>query len=111
MHSSTEIYGESYIRHVLCVDTVNILADKEADFMHAEYFRSFCQYHEHGLPHNLPAEYQKQILLDLKVIKLIIKIKKARAISNESKAKWLQNRQGNMKRKVLSEKLAQFKSE
>ena len=110
-HRSTEIYGESYVGHVPRVDTVNALAGKEADFTHAEYFGSFRQYHEHGLPHNLPAEYQKQILLDPKVIELTTEIEKARAIGDESEAKRLQNRQGNAKRKVFSEKLARFKSE
>ena len=111
IHRSTEIYKELYVGHVPCVDMVNVLTGKEADFMHAEYFRSFHQYHKHGLPHNLPAEYQKQILLDLKVIKLTTEIEKARAIGDESKVKQLQNRQGNAKKRVLSKKLAQFKSE
>lgn len=110
-HKSTEIYGQSYVGHVPRVDTVNALAGKEADFTHAEYFGSFRQYHEHGLPHSLPAEYQKQILLDPKVIELTTEIENARAISDESEAKRLQNRQDNVKRKVYLKKLAQFKSE
>ncbi|KAB8208293.1 hypothetical protein BDV34DRAFT_233473 [Aspergillus parasiticus] len=62
-------YSSAHVAQILThhcsgVDVFNILRGRLADHTHIEYFQGYGQFHEHGLPRQLPIEEKQKIYTD-----------------------------------------------
>ncbi|KAH1917221.1 hypothetical protein KXV48_008353, partial [Aspergillus fumigatus] len=63
-HQSKSVYGNDYLASCSGVDVFNALRGRLADHTHIEYFQGYGQFHEHGLPRQLPIEEEQKINAD-----------------------------------------------
>lgn len=61
-HKDAGTYPKHYLLHCSSIDTVFAVPGEEDQSDHIEYFQGFESFYEQGLPGELPAEIQAQIL-------------------------------------------------
>ncbi len=64
------VYGQSYVANTSSVCGKSAFLDEVAQHDHVDYFQSFANFREKGLPTKLPAEKEDAIRRDSQFLKL-----------------------------------------
>ncbi|KAL2009605.1 hypothetical protein VTN00DRAFT_5412 [Thermoascus crustaceus] len=72
----TKVYGQKYVAHCSSVDPVGAMLKKVAETSHIEYFQGFSQFHERGLPCELPAKEQERVLQNPELLEMDAEIQR-----------------------------------
>lgn len=75
-HRNKDIYEHDYIANCSLIDTVGAVLDKQLETSHIEYFQGFGQFHERGLPRDLPAEEEEKLLQNSDLMHIASKIQR-----------------------------------
>lgn len=58
---SNAIYSRDYIAHCSSISTTDQALGEVEDITHIDYFQSYSQFHEAGLPHKLLAMHEEEV--------------------------------------------------
>jgi hypothetical protein len=93
------------------VDTVNSLLGNKPDTTLADYFQGFSQFHERGLPCELPAERLTELKCDPVLIEIDREIEVAKAYGTAEEIQNLERKRKNERRKIYAAELRNFQTE
>lgn len=68
------VYGRDYVAHCSSISTVDEALGEEEDTTHIDYFQSYAQFHETGLPCKLLAIHEESVEQDPELIQLKLRI-------------------------------------
>ncbi|CAL5871597.1 uncharacterized protein PFLUO_LOCUS5850 [Penicillium psychrofluorescens] len=74
-HRGLETFPEHYQAHCSSIDTVSAVLDEEDQSDHIEYFQSYVQFYERGLPGELPADIKESILKNQDMVEMRARMK------------------------------------
>lgn len=69
-----KVYGQDYVAHCSSISTVDEALKEEEDTTHINYFQSYTQFHETGLPCKLRAIDEENVEQDPKLMQLKMRI-------------------------------------
>lgn len=69
-----KVYGQDYVAHCSSISTVDEALGEEEDTTHIDYFQSYAQFHETGLPCKLLATHEESIEKNPELIQLKLRI-------------------------------------
>lgn len=64
------MYGRDYVAHCSSISTVDEVLGEAPNTTHIEYFQSYSQFHEEGLPRKLPAADEEKVECEAQLIQL-----------------------------------------
>ncbi|KAL3434604.1 hypothetical protein BDV09DRAFT_195641 [Aspergillus tetrazonus] len=67
---SDAVYGRDYVAHCSSISTVDEVLGEAPNTTHIEYFQSYSQFHEEGLPRKLPAADEEEVECEAQLIQL-----------------------------------------
>ena len=68
------VYGRDYVAHCSSISTVDEALEEEEDTTHIDYFQSYAQFHETGLPCKLLAIHEENVEQDPELMQLKMRI-------------------------------------
>ena len=68
------VYGRDYVAHCSSISTVDEALEEEEDTTHIDYFQSYAQFHETGLPCKLLAIPEENVEQDPELMQLKMRI-------------------------------------
>lgn len=107
-HQSKSVYGNDYLASCSGVDVFNALRGRLADHTHIEYFQGYGQFHEHGLPRQLPIEEEQKINADPHLVAKATEIQNAKYDEDTKRLKYEYN---VLKRKIYAKALQRYQTE
>ncbi len=82
-HKDAGTYPKDYLLHCSSIDTVSAVLGEEDHSSHIEYFQGFEKFYERGLPGELPAEVEENILLKPEMVEIRSRIEKLEALHGD----------------------------
>lgn len=86
-HQGPGTFPEHYQAHCSSIDTVSAVLDEKDQSDHIEYFQSYAQFHERGLPGELPAEIKESILEKPDMVEMRVRIESFEQSDDEESLK------------------------
>ena len=108
---NNNVYSQDYVTHCSSISTVDEVLGEEEDTTHIDFFQSFAQFHETGLPYKLLTVHKENIKQDPKLIqlKLYISNLKGRAEDSELLVK-LRTKYGVARARLQASALQQYQT-
>lgn len=78
------VYGRDYVAHCSSISTVDEALGEEEDTTHIDYFQSYAQFHETGLPRKLLAIHEENVEQDPELIQLKLRISDLKGRAEDS---------------------------
>ena len=72
--------------HCSSIDTVLAILGEEDQSSHIEYFQGFKRFYERGLPGELPAEVEENILLKPELVEIRRRIEELKALDSDKES-------------------------